>query len=43
MNILYNSLKSGSPKDHFRQAKVPGTPLIERSEKQALNIQASLM
>jgi len=25
MNILYNSLKSGGTKDHFRQVKVPGT------------------
>jgi hypothetical protein len=25
MNILYNSLKSGGTKDHFRQKKVPGT------------------
>ena len=25
MNILYNTLKSGGTKDHFRQVKVPGT------------------
>jgi hypothetical protein len=25
MNILYNSLKSGGTKDHFRWIKVPGT------------------
>jgi hypothetical protein len=29
--LIQHSLKSGGPKDHFRQVKVPGTlPLIER-------------
>jgi len=25
MNMLYNTIKSGGTKDHFRQVKVPGT------------------
>jgi hypothetical protein len=28
MNILYNTLKSGDTKDHFRWVKVPGTYLL---------------
>jgi len=28
--LIQHSLKSGGIKDHFRQGKVPGTPLIER-------------
>jgi len=35
MKILYNTLKSGGTKEHFRQVKVPGTVvplLIERPE-----------
>ena len=30
INILYNSLKSGGTKDHFRRVNVPGTALVEK-------------